>query len=144
MRQAGEASIRLSRILWLAVFSLLLWIAPLTAQKSSSTGPKYDLNTETKMKGTVDELRLPPKGSEKEVAHLMVKIGADTADVYLCPKPFLDDMGISFTKGDEVGLTGSKVKQGEADLVLAREVIKGNDTLVLRDEKGNPIWNWHH
>lgn len=144
MRQAGEVSIRPSRSLWLAVFSILLWVAPLAAQKSSSSQPKYDLNTETKMKGTVDELRLPPKGSEKEVAHLIVKAGADTADVYLCPKPFLDEMGISFSKGDEVALTGSKVKQGETDLILAREVIKGNDTLVLRDEKGNPIWNWHH
>jgi hypothetical protein len=44
---------------------------------------------------------------------------------------------------DEIALTGSKVKQGEADLILAREVVKGADTLVLRDDKGNPVWNWH-
>lgn len=94
------------------------------------------------MKGTVEEVKLPPKGSEKEVAHLLVKTGTDTVDVYLCPKSFLDDMGVSFGKGDEISLTGSKVKQGEADLVLAREVVKGTDTLVLRDEKGNPIWSW--
>jgi hypothetical protein len=37
------------------------------------------------MKGTVEEVKLPPKGSEKEAAHLLVKTGADTADVYLCP-----------------------------------------------------------
>jgi hypothetical protein len=55
---------------------------------------------------------------------------------------FLDDMGVSFSKEDEIALTGSKVKQGEADLILAREVVKGTDTLVLRDEKGNPIWSW--
>lgn len=143
MRQAGESLTRLCRLLSLAVLAVLLAIAPLMAQKSASP-PKYDLNTEAKMKGVVEELRLPPKGSEKEVAHLLVKIGEDSVDVYLCPKPFLDEMGISFAQGDAVVLTGSKVKQGEADLVLAREVIKGNDTLVLRDEKGNPIWNWHH
>ena len=91
------------------------------------------------MKGTVEEMKLPPKGSEKEVAHLLVKTETDTVDVYLCPKAFLDDIGVSFSKGDEISLTGSKVKQGEADLVLAREVLKGTDTLVLRDEKGNPI-----
>jgi hypothetical protein len=143
MRQAGEVSIRLSIFWWLAAFSAPLWVTQSTAQKYPNS-PKYDLTTESKMKGTVEELRLPPKGSEKEVAHLMVKSGADTADIYLCPKPFLDEMGISFSKGDEVALTGSKVKHGEADLVLAREVVKGGDTLVLRDEKGNPIWNWHH
>jgi hypothetical protein len=92
------------------------------------------------MKATVEEVKLPPKGSEKEVAYLLVKIEADSVDVYLCPKSFFDDMGMSFSKGDEVALTGSKVKHGEADLVLAREVVKGNDTFVLRDEKGNPVW----
>jgi hypothetical protein len=94
------------------------------------------------MKGAVEEMKLPPKGSEKEVAHLLVKTGTDTVDVYLCPKSFLDDMGVSFSKGDEIALTGSKVKQGEADLILAREVVKGSDTLVLRDDKGNPVWSW--
>jgi hypothetical protein len=49
----------------------------------------------------------------------------DTADVYLCLKSFLDDMGVSFGKRDEIALTGSKVKQGEADLILAHEVVKG-------------------
>jgi hypothetical protein len=64
-------------------------------------------------------------------------------DVYLCPKSFLDDMGMSLTKGDEIALTGSKVKAEGADLILVREVVKGNDTVVLRDGKGDPVWSWH-
>jgi hypothetical protein len=129
------------RILFFAVFLASLCLLPATAQKSQQPSPpKYDLHTETKMKATVEEVKLPPKGSEKEVAYLLVKIEADSVDVYLCPKSFFDDMGMSFSKGDEVALTGSKVKHGEADLVLAREVVKGNDTFVLRDEKGNPVW----
>jgi hypothetical protein len=52
-------------------------------------------------------------------------------------------MGSTLAKGDEVSLTGSKVKQDGADMILAREVVKGNDTLVLRDDKGKPVWNWH-
>src|SRR5208282_1676285 len=127
--------------------SILLAIAilcalPLVAQKAQETNrPKYDVNTETKMKGTVEEVKLPPKGSEKEIAHLLVKTGTDTVDVYLCPQSFLDDMGVSFSKGDEIALTGSRIKQGDADLILAREVVKGADTLVLRDAKGNPVWS---
>jgi hypothetical protein len=144
MRQAGEGSSRACLVPLFAAFAFLLWITPLAAQKSPNPGPpKYDLKTETKMKGTVEEFKLPPKGSEKEAAHLLVKSGADSVDVYLCPKSFLDELGVSFSKGDEVTLTGSKVKQGEADLILAREVDKGNDTLVLRDEKGDPVWSWH-
>jgi len=139
MRVASE--IHPSRILFFAVFLVSLCLLPAIAQKSQQPSPpKYDVRTETKMKATVEEVKLPPKGSEKEVAYLLVKSEADSVDVYLCPKSFFDDMGMSFNKGDEVALTGSKVKHGEADLVLAREVVRGSDTFVLRDEKGNPVW----
>jgi len=115
---------------------------PLIAQKAQKTsGPKYDLSTETKVKGTLEEVRLPPKGNEKDVAHLLLKSGSETFDVYLCPKAFLDDMGVSFSKGDEIALIGSRVKQGEGEWILAREVVRGTDTLVLRDAKGNPVWS---
>ena len=89
-------------------------------------------------------MKLPPKGSEKEIAHLLVKEGTNSLDVYLCPKSFFDDMGMSFAKGDEIAITGSKVKQGETDLILAREIVKGNDTFALRDGKGEPVWSWKH
>ena len=144
MLRSGQTNPSLG--LWKPILSVLalLCTLPLVAQRDQETSPpKYDLHTETKMKGSVEEVRLPPKGSEKEVVHLLVKTGTDTVDAYLCPKSFLDDMGVSFSKGDEISLTGSKVKQGEADLILAREVVKGTDTLVLRDEKGNPVWSWH-
>jgi len=137
MPHSSESS-RKSILLVIAVVCAL----PLIAEKPQGTNrPKYDLSTESKMKATVEEVKLPAKGSEKEIAHLLVKIGADTFDVYLCPKAFLDDMGVNFSQGEEIVLTGSRIKQGEAELILARVVVRGNDTLVLRDEKGNPIWN---
>jgi hypothetical protein len=131
-------SLRFSAVL--LALTLTLVCLPFAAAQASA--PKYDLATETKMKGIVQELKLPEKGSEKEAAHLTLKSGDTIIDVYLCPKAFLEDMGSSLAKGDEVSLTGSKIKQGDADLLLAREVVKGTDTLVLRDDKGKPIWNW--
>ena len=124
---------------------VLFLVATLALATSAETAPpKYDLHTETKMKGTVEEVKLPPKGSNKDVVHLMVKSADDVVDLYFCPKSFMDDMGVSLSKGDELAFTGSKVKYGGADLILAREVLKGTETLVLRDEKGNPVWTWHH
>jgi len=120
---------------------------PAGAQKTQpppASLPKYDLPSESKIKGIVEEVKLPPKGSEKEIVHLQVKDGANSVDVYLCPKSFFDDMGMSFAKGDEVTITGSKVKQGETELVLTREIVKGTDTFALRDAKGEPVWNWRH
>jgi hypothetical protein len=133
---------RFSKIGVLPAFLTFLLVASLVGQKNSKPSPpKYDLHSEMKLKGSIEEVKLPPKGSEKEIVHLFVKNGPDTVDVYLCPKSFFDDMGMGFNKGDEIALTGSKIKQGEVDLVLARELVKGNDTFVLRDAKGDPVWN---
>jgi hypothetical protein len=36
----------------------------------------------------------------------VVRAGTETVDVYLCPESFLDHMGVSFSKGDGVAITG--------------------------------------
>jgi hypothetical protein len=141
------SSTRSRQIIFLMVFVTLVAGPPANAQKKQPSGaslPKYDLQAETKIKGTVDEVKLPPKGSEKEIVHLLVNDGTNSVDVYLCPRTFLDDMGMSFAKGDAVAITGSKAKQGDADLFLVREITKGTDTFVLRDPKGAPVWDWRH
>ena len=119
---------------------LALVLRPALASEPSA--PKYDFQTETKIKGTVQDVSLPASGHEKDAVHLVLKIGDDAIDVYLCPKSFLDEMGVAFNKGDEIAVTGSKVKSGVTDLVLARQAQKGNDTLILRDDKGIPVWVW--
>ena len=87
MRDASE--IHSCRILSFAVFLASLCLPPAIAQKNQEpSSPKYDLHTETKMKGIVDEVRLPPKGSEKEVAHLLVKSGTDSSTYTYAPSLF--------------------------------------------------------
>lgn len=127
-----------------AVLLTLITLLVCSAVSFAQTGPKYDATTEAKFKGTIEELKIPPKGKEKEIAYITIKSGSDTFEIYLCPKAYIDDMGVIFAKGDEVAFTGSKVKQGDIDMILAREVVKGTDTLILRDDKGNPVWNWKH
>ena len=56
------------RILFFAVFLASLCLLPAIAQKSQGPSvPKYDLHTEAKMKGTVEELKLPPKAARKKL-----------------------------------------------------------------------------
>ena len=131
----GFTRAHLSRALIPSV--LILFGALLFAQNGA---PKYDASTETKMKGTVEDLKIPEKGHEKEIVHLVMKNGDQTLDIYLCPKSFIDEMGITFSKGDEISFTGSKITLGGSEMMLAREVVKGQDTLVLRDDKGKPVW----
>jgi len=125
------------------IYSHLLKLAAITFLATSAFSqapPKYDPATESKLKGVVEELRFVPPSGGKPVAYLVMKSGPDSVQVFLCPKKFLDDMGIEFKANDEIEVTGSKVKQDGADLTLAREVVKGGDTVTLRFKDGKPAW----
>ena len=125
------------------MYSNLLKVAAITflaASAFAQASPKYDPATEGKFKGVVEELKFVPPSGGKPVAYLVMKSGPDAVQVFLCPKKFLDDMGVVFKADDEIEVTGSKVKQDGADLTLAREVVKGGDTLTLRFKDGKPAW----
>jgi hypothetical protein len=125
--------------------TLLLFITPALAQKAADDTvlPKYDPKTEMKTDGIVEEIKVLPMGTRKDFTELILKSksGDDKIHIYLSPKPYQDEMGISFTKGDEIAVTGSKVKQETAEVILAREIIKGSDTLLFRDGAGKPVWD---
>ncbi len=143
---AKHSILRRGRIKPLLVGLFLLpCLASGFAQNASPTdhgAPKYDRQTETKTKGIIDEVKLLALGSRKDFVQLVVKSGDDKFPVYVCPKPFQDEMGIIFAKGDEIAVTGSKVKQEAVDVILARELVRGTDTLMFRDDKGNAVWDW--
>jgi hypothetical protein len=134
-----------TRVLFRISLFLLLCVLPAFAQKAEQkegSPPKYDLHTETKTKGVIDEVNLLTFGTRKDFTELIIKSGDDKVHIYVCPKPFQEEMGITFTKGDEIAVTGSKIKQETSDVILVRELVKGSDTLMFRDDKGNPVWDW--
>ncbi len=123
------------------VMLALAWNATAFAQKDVSTAtPKYDVASETTLKGTIAEVKQIDSAKGASAIHLMVKTGEQVLEVFLCPNAFLQEMQMGFAQGDQVQVTGSKVKVDETEVVLAREVTKGNDTLILRDKKGAPVW----
>jgi len=136
-RKTGAVIFRIPLFVLLCVSSGLAQKAPL----DDGGLPKYDLHTETKIKGVVETVNLLSVGTRKDFTELVIKTGDDSSHIYLCPKPFEEEMGISFTKGDQIAVTGSKVKQDTADVILARELVKGTDTLLFRDDKGKPVWD---
>ena len=91
----------------IAVFLLLSLSAGLSQKTSDDGGlPKYDVHTEMKTKGLVDEVKVLLVGTRKDFTELILKNGDDKIHIYVCPKPFQEEMGISFTKGDEIAVTG--------------------------------------
>ncbi len=126
---------RFASVLTLA--AILSLAIPLFSQAS----PKYDPATETTFKGVVQELKLVPPTGEKPIVYLVLKSSPE-AEIFLCPKKFLDDVGVVFKADDPIEVTGSKVKQNGSDLTLAREVVKVHEgeTLTLRFKDGKPVW----
>jgi hypothetical protein len=128
----------LVRLLQLAAIALVATSA------FSQAPPKYNPATETTVKGAVEELKLVPPTGGKPIAYLVTKTGPDkekdTVQIFLCPKSFLDQMGIAFKADEAIEVKGSKVKQEGADLILAREMVKGGETLTFRFSDGKPAW----
>ena len=120
-------------------------LAAAQTQHATAKAPalKYDLKAEKKIKGTVQEMKLEGQG-RGALMRLVLKTGADTINVYLCPEHFIKDMGIELKAGDEVEVIGSPATNNGVSIILAREIDKGSDAYVLRDDKGVPVWNWQH
>jgi hypothetical protein len=122
----------------------LVALAVAATSAFSQAPPKYDTTTETTIKVTVGELKLVPPTGGKPIAYLVTKTDPDkekdAVQIFLCPKSFLDQMGIAFKANDTVEIKGSKVKQAGADLILAREMVKGGETLTFRFPDGKPAW----
>ncbi len=138
----------------IVVLLLLLFAATTsTAQEDSSTvsggwgkrsdyNRKFDRATVTEIKGEVVKVdTIVPMRAMSPGIHLMVKTATETVSVHLGPKWFLDTQEIKFKAGDKVEVKGSKVFFGGEPAIIAQEVKRGKDTLILRDENGIPEWS---
>jgi hypothetical protein len=118
---------------------------PLSAQRGrggeARGGGNYDVATEVTFAATVDEVRtIPGPAGGPGGLHLMVRTDAGVREVHLGPVTFTRSKNFEFARGDVITVTGSEVTFGDADVVLAREIMKGDQTLTLRDARGIPLW----
>jgi hypothetical protein len=97
---------------------------------------KYEKHSEVKVKGVVDEVK---EGVDNNV-HLALKGEKGSLDVIVAPVKFLKEMEITFAKGDSIEVLGSQVTVDGNSSMLAREVIRNGDVMVMRDENGKPVW----
>lgn len=132
----------MSSRLWAKILSTVAvtaLIVPLTlAQKTRDTGPKYDVASEVKIKGVVDDIQQVPGDYEGTV--LVVKTETNIVKVHVAPADFLKEMDTTFSKGDQVQVTGAKAPNGGENEILAREITVGTNTCTVRDDKGIPVW----
>ena len=135
------------RVLSVTFFATLLAVHLVPAQKLGRSGTaKYDLPNEAKTKGVIEEVKELAKCqvTDGTDAHLMVKMSdkeSKTVLVHLAPARFLKEYGVSFVKGDQIEILGSKTKiADEEESILARKIERENQTYTFRDDGGKPLW----
>jgi hypothetical protein len=125
-----------SHILATSLLAFLLTLSAL-AQTTAKSGLKYDPTKETKLKGTVTQVVEGASATDPTI--LSVKVSDKVVSVQLAPKDYLKEIECWIKAGDVVEITGAKATDS-GDEIIAREVVFGNNTMVLRDNKGVPIW----
>ena len=125
-----------------AVIIILGVAAAAYAQGMRGGGGNYNPATETTLTGTVDEVtNLPSPGKGGGGLHVMLNTGASAIAVHVGPASFVSSKHFTFAKGDTVTVVGSKVTMEGQEVVIAREIKKGEQVLTLRDVKGFPLWS---
>lgn len=130
-----------------AVF-LAIGLFGLTTLAFAQRGPgnrgmrAYNPATEiTLTNAVVDEVNhIPGPANGPGGVHLMVRGQTGVVEVDLGPSAFLTEKNFELVKGDTVTVVGSKTQRAGQDVVIAREVTKGDKVLSLRDASGRPLW----
>jgi hypothetical protein len=102
----------------------------------------YDPNTVETVIGEVERVDeiMPVKGMSYGV-RLVLKSDSEQVAVHLGPAWYVTNQDLSINVGDKVTVTGSKVMFEGKPAIIAAQVKKGDEVLMLRDEKGFPMWS---
>jgi DNA/RNA endonuclease YhcR with UshA esterase domain len=112
-----------------------------SAQRGLRGGGNYDVSTETTLTGTVDSLTMmAPERRGGGGLHLVLATSSGSIEVHVGPASFVSSHHVTVAKGDALTVVGSKVTMGGRDVLLAREIRKGDQVLTLRDARGFPLW----
>ncbi|WP_041532244.1 hypothetical protein [Pelobacter propionicus] len=83
---------------------------------------------------------MPMKGMGSGI-HLTLKTDKETIPVHLGPSWFIERLDSKIEKGDRIEVKGSRVTMMGNATIIAAEVKKGTNLLLLRDKNGVPVWS---
>jgi hypothetical protein len=120
-----------------------LLCAPLFACGGPGGLPKFNEATIETVSGWVTEVDPFVRLERNTRNGVRVKLETDdgeTFDVFLGPATYLDHHGIRLERGDEISVTGSKVRYEDHDAIIATVVDEDGDRVKLRDADGHQAW----
>ncbi len=99
----------------------------------------YDPSQAVVITGEVSALKDIDSG-KMSGAGLELATSEGTVLVFLGPHIYVDLQSVRISVGDRVGIKGVRSMAGERSIFMAGEVRKGDEVLLLRDDKGAPLW----
>lgn len=101
----------------------------------------YDMKTTASISGVVEKVeRFTPERGMRHGVHLLVKTDTETLSIHLGPAWFLEKQDIKIEAKDTVEVKGSRITFDGKPAMIAATIKKGDNTLVLRDDAGIPVW----
>jgi hypothetical protein len=82
----------------------------------------------------------PMKGMGYGV-HMIVKTDQETISVHLGPSWYVENQDVKIEPGDQIEVKGSRIMFNDSPAIIAAEVKKEDEILILRDENGFPVWS---
>ena len=128
----------------LAVFFAMQLSSLLLAQAPGGPpmgSPMYNTATEATVSGTVEAVNQVTGRRGWNGTHLQLKTAEGSLDVHVGPSWFLTNKKFQLAKGDQIEVTGSKIRFNDTDALLARTIKKGDSELTLRNAQGIPAWS---
>jgi len=88
---------------------------------------------------SVDKIT-PVKGMSYGV-HAVIKTDKETISVHLGPGWYIENQDVGIETTENIEVKGSRIIFEGKPAIIAAEVKKGDEVLVLRDASGFPVWN---
>ncbi|MCE5210298.1 MAG: DNA-binding protein [Deltaproteobacteria bacterium] len=108
----------------------------------SQYGRMYNPKTVETIAGEVVavEALTPVRGMSYGV-HLLLKTDKETVSVHLGPSWYIENQDVKIEPKNKIKVKGSRISFEGKPVIIAAEIIKGNEILKLRNEDGFPVWS---
>ena len=124
------------------IASCVVLLSSVVAAQQPNHEPTYQTSTEVTISGTISAVFFHTGGRGTSRARATVtQADKSTVDIHIGPTSFIREKEIELAVGDRVTATGSRTAGG---LVIVRQLVRGPQTLELRNAAGRPLWEERH
>jgi len=108
----------------------------------SSYSRKYEPKTVETVAGEVIAVdRMTPAKGMSYGIQLRLKTDKETISIHLGPGWYIENQDVKIGLKDKIEIKGSRITFEGKPAIIAAEVKKGDDLLMLRDDNGVPTWS---